>query len=136
MMTLLDCSEWCCSRLRFARLQTYLGLNSIIMSFSTHSPGSYQQSPDPSGTYLPQYVQSLADQHSYTGHEKVTSTSHGLRPLPTDHSITPQVASQAIQKLVSNELRDVGFDSAQPSALRNLELEVAACKPFSANIPD
>jgi transcription initiation factor TFIID subunit 8 len=56
------------------------------------------------------------------------SPAPDLPPPPPDFtSITPDVASQAIQRLISAELRDVGFDSAQAPAVKRIELEVIAC---------
>ncbi|KAI0939570.1 hypothetical protein AcW1_004561 [Taiwanofungus camphoratus] len=46
------------------------------------------------------------------------------QPAPELPAITPGLASNALQRLLSLELRDIGFDSAQPAALRRLELEV------------
>ncbi|KAJ6629231.1 hypothetical protein B0H10DRAFT_1651842, partial [Mycena sp. CBHHK59/15] len=47
-------------------------------------------------------------------------------PPPDLTSITPRVASEAIQRLLVSELRDAGFSSAQPLALERLERDVVA----------
>lgn len=56
------------------------------------------------------------------------SPAPDLPPPPPDFtSITPDVASQAIQRLISAELRDAGFASAHAPAVKRIELEVIAC---------
>ncbi|KAI0824612.1 hypothetical protein BC628DRAFT_1410748 [Trametes gibbosa] len=47
---------------------------------------------------------------------------HSAPELP---GVSPQLASHAMQRLLSSELRDAGFDSAEASAMRRLEREVA-----------
>lgn len=49
-------------------------------------------------------------------------------PPPPSEAVDGAVASQTLQKLISLELRDVGFGSAQPSALQRLEHEVVTCQ--------
>ncbi|KAG5654483.1 hypothetical protein H0H81_001982 [Sphagnurus paluster] len=50
-----------------------------------------------------------------------------LPPPPPDlTSITPAVASLALRRLLSAQLRDAGFDAAQPAALARLEVDVVA----------
>lgn len=51
-----------------------------------------------------------------------------VRPPPPEPSVTPAVASRAIQRLVSSELRFAGLDAAQQSVVQRLELEVVARK--------
>ncbi|KAJ7095159.1 hypothetical protein B0H15DRAFT_775423 [Mycena belliarum] len=47
-------------------------------------------------------------------------------PPPDLTSITPYVASKAIERLMVSELRDAGFSAAQPEALERLERDVIA----------
>ncbi|OCH93549.1 hypothetical protein OBBRIDRAFT_790074 [Obba rivulosa] len=47
-------------------------------------------------------------------------------PAPDLPAVTSEVASHTLQRLLSVELRDAGFESAQPDALRRLELEIVA----------
>ncbi|KAJ7904279.1 hypothetical protein B0H14DRAFT_2246008, partial [Mycena olivaceomarginata] len=47
-------------------------------------------------------------------------------PPPDLTSITPQVASKAIQRLIASEMRDAGFSAAQPPAMESLERDVVA----------
>lgn len=51
---------------------------------------------------------------------------HHKLSAPELSSVTPQIASKAVQSLLSSQLRSAGYDSAQPLALRRLELEVVA----------
>ena len=46
---------------------------------------------------------------------------------PEFADVTPRIASQAIQRLASSELRHAGFDSADPAALTLLELACVGC---------
>ena len=51
--------------------------------------------------------------------------------VPIVPAVTPELASRAMQRLLSVELHDIGFDAAEPAALKRLELDVAACSsPF------
>lgn len=47
--------------------------------------------------------------------------------VPVVPAVTPELASRAMERLLSMELRDIGFDAAEPAALKRLELDVAAC---------
>ncbi|KAJ7276164.1 hypothetical protein B0H12DRAFT_964464, partial [Mycena haematopus] len=58
---------------------------------------------------------------------RVTPPPPDQPPPPPDlTSITPHVASKAIQRLIVSELRDAGFSSAQPLAMESLERDVVA----------
>jgi len=48
-------------------------------------------------------------------------------PDPTEPSVTPDVASMAIQRLVLYELRNAGFGRAAQPAVQQLEREVGTC---------
>lgn len=54
-------------------------------------------------------------------------------PPPEPHTapdvpaVNSELASHALERLVSAELSRAGFDSAETAALQRLELEVAAC---------
>ncbi|PPQ68844.1 hypothetical protein CVT26_001678 [Gymnopilus dilepis] len=47
-------------------------------------------------------------------------------PDPPEPAVTPQVASKALKRLVTYELKKAGFRKAEQPALERLELEVAA----------
>jgi len=49
-------------------------------------------------------------------------------PPPDLPSVTPQVASQIIQRLIAATLKNSGYDAAQPAAMQRLEVEVTACE--------
>lgn len=51
--------------------------------------------------------------------------------VPIVPAVNPELASRAMQRLLSVELRDIGFDAAEPAALKRLELDVAACSFLS-----
>lgn len=59
---------------------------------------------------------------------KPTPAPEMQRPDPTEPSVTPQIASRAMQRLVSAELQDAGFRRAAQPAAQRLEQEVATCK--------
>ncbi|KAK7470899.1 hypothetical protein VKT23_002315 [Stygiomarasmius scandens] len=85
---------------------------------TTYTPTAYTPStviPKPT-TYYPNFSHSL-DQ---------TPAEPPRPPSPPQPAVTPQVASQSIQRLVSSEFRDAGFEGAQPSALYRLEQEAVS----------
>lgn len=118
------------------------------MSYPTFPPpyGTYQTSPAApytpyqSGHYPTQYPQAPVAAPAHPVHESVPTKSTPppeIPPPPPDlSSVTPQVASQAIQRLLSLELRDVEFDAAQPLALQRLEHAVIACQFNEARTRD
>ncbi|KAJ7086653.1 hypothetical protein C8R44DRAFT_650475 [Mycena epipterygia] len=58
---------------------------------------------------------------------RVSPPPPDLPPPPPDlSSITPHVASKAIERLIMSELRDAGFSAAQPQAMEQLERDVVA----------
>ncbi|KAJ7499158.1 hypothetical protein FB451DRAFT_28184 [Mycena latifolia] len=96
----------------------------------------YQQAATPS-TYNP-YSQYAAQASYAQGYfppyhppapppPKLSPPPPDLPPPPPDlTSITPHVASKAIERLIASELRDAGFSSAQPQAMESLERDVVA----------
>lgn len=95
--------------------------------------------PPQYGTIQPQYP-TYPNQTYYPSHSHYTSQGgHNVYPaqqavshlpLPEPHTapelsaVTDDVASRAMQRFMSSELRSAGFDSVEPSALRRLEHEV------------
>ena len=55
-----------------------------------------------------------------------------LHGAPDLAEVNENVASHAMQRLVSSELRHAGFDSALTSAVHRLELETIACQLFAS----
>lgn len=49
-------------------------------------------------------------------------------PPPAEPTVTPAVAEKAIKKLVTLELKNAGFEKAEPMCVKQLELEVHACE--------
>ena len=49
-------------------------------------------------------------------------------PPPAEPTVTPKVAENATRRLVTAELKNVGFENAEPMTVRQLELEVQACE--------
>jgi len=91
---------------------------------------SYQVYPqlDPTRHYPSHYAHPPAiQQQPVQFHKQPPPVQHKLPPPPPDlSSVTPQIASQTIQRLISAQLRDAGYEAAQPQALRRLESEVVA----------
>ncbi|RPD74346.1 hypothetical protein L226DRAFT_560599 [Lentinus tigrinus ALCF2SS1-7] len=56
----------------------------------------------------------------------LTHPQGGPPTAPEIPGVSAQLASHAIQRLISVEMRDAGFEAAEPGAIRRLELEVAA----------
>src|ERR1700722_13838194 len=75
-----------------------------------------------------QYNQAAAVQHHQLSPLKPPSPPALPVPPPKLSSVTPKIASRAIQKLIAIELKDGGYDSAQSAALQRLEVEVTACQ--------
>lgn len=48
-------------------------------------------------------------------------------PTPDPLSVTPEIATQTVQVLLTAELKEAGFESAHASAVDRLEQEVVAC---------
>lgn len=61
---------------------------------------------------------------------------HGGPPTaPEIPGVSSQLASQALQRLISHEMRDAGFESAEQGAVARLELEVASFTYCRARMP-
>jgi hypothetical protein len=130
-------------RVTFSRLST--------MSTSAYYPpqayGNYPQQyqgyapQQQSAQYPAQYQQAGTatgqSQYPYSpnANSPVIKTSGSPPPEPPSApdlaEVQDDVASRAMQRLISSELRHAGFDSAIPSALRRLELETVACQSLS-----
>ena len=51
-----------------------------------------------------------------------------VSPPPAEPAVTLKVAENAMRKLVTAELKRVGFENAEPMTAKQLELEVQACE--------
>lgn len=65
---------------------------------------------------------------SHTNQNQLSSPVPDIQapPPPDLTSVTSEVASRAMDRLLNSELRDASFDSAQSSAVKRLEIEVIA----------
>ena len=52
----------------------------------------------------------------------------GPPTAPEISGVSSEIASKALQRLISVEMRDAGFESAEGGAMRRLELELASCE--------
>lgn len=58
---------------------------------------------------------------------KAPSPSPGPPTAPDIPTISPQIASRQVRKLIVSQLKIGEFESIEPQALQRLELEVVAC---------
>ncbi|KAI0637877.1 hypothetical protein C8Q77DRAFT_1153577 [Trametes polyzona] len=88
------------------------------------APTAYGYTPT---TYYPGYPPRPGAGYTFDPAAAGTSNQPQVGPhsAPEVPGVSPQLASHAMQRLVSSELRDAGFDSAEAGALRRLEREVS-----------
>ncbi|KAI0771931.1 hypothetical protein BD413DRAFT_604070 [Trametes elegans] len=92
---------------------------------------TYQSYPAPAtyGYAAPGYYQGYpprpAAGYPYDAAGTSSQPQVGPHTAPELPGVSPQLASHAMQRLISSELRDAGFESAESGAVRRLELEVA-----------
>ncbi len=121
-------------------------INSIASGRSVAAMSYYQQQTYQSTPYNPatspsqnppaQYPpQGSATSNVYSSPNKPPSPPPELPSAPTLPSVTPEVASRILHRLLSSELRNAGFDSAESSAMHRLELDVVACVVPSLELP-
>ncbi|TFY69450.1 hypothetical protein EVG20_g3164 [Dentipellis fragilis] len=111
-----------------------------MSSYPTSQPftqpyGSYQQTYAhyPSQTHYPSANYSQVPQQTpsfvYSAAQPPQtpqSSSDDVPPSPDPLNMTPEIASKTLQRFISAQVKDEGFDAAEPNALRQLELEVVA----------
>ncbi|KAF9485405.1 hypothetical protein BDN70DRAFT_871456 [Pholiota conissans] len=85
--------------------------------YTGHYPNQYPATSATIPTTIPYFPPYHAQQPA-----KPTEISP---PDPSEPSVTPEVASLAMQRLVLNELRNAGFERAAHPAVQRLEKEVA-----------
>ena len=100
--------------------------------------------PQAYGTFQPQYPPYTGSNHypsqypaqgaavaAYPAYPpaqvKLPSPPPEPHTAPDVPAVNSELASHALERLVSAELSRAGFDSAEPAALKRLELEVTAC---------
>ncbi|KZP24603.1 hypothetical protein FIBSPDRAFT_735513 [Athelia psychrophila] len=96
------------------------------MSYDTYSAEGTLP-PLPQTRYQPSQYPDQAQFQAPSQYARFPANApHHLPPPPAPPSVTPQVAAQALQRVISSQLKDAGFYSAEPHALQKLELEVAS----------
>ncbi|KAF9563716.1 hypothetical protein CPC08DRAFT_686264 [Agrocybe pediades] len=90
-------------------------------SYSTHYPNHYPTTTTATTTAPLAYLPPFPGQPQPPLQQNPVETT----PDPAEPAVTPEVASKAIQRLVSYELQNAGFERAEYPALYRLEVEVA-----------
>ena len=91
----------------------------VYNPYTSHPPQYNAGAGHPTMPYYPTYPHTT---------QLRSSPVPEIPPPPPDlTSITPEVASRAMHRLITSELRDAGFDSAQTAAVKRVETEVIAC---------
>jgi transcription initiation factor TFIID subunit 8 len=91
-----------------------------------YSQYSTQQFPSVNYSSQPQGLSYSAFQVPY-GRKDPTSWIDSLSPQELS-AVDPEIASKAMNRAISAELKHEGFDSAEPAALSRLEAEVVHCR--------
>ncbi|KDR83377.1 hypothetical protein GALMADRAFT_235479 [Galerina marginata CBS 339.88] len=98
-------------------------MDSPYPNYSSHYPNHYPSVtasiPQPIGYFPPYQGQAQVQQPPKQTPAEAASSD------PADPAVTPEVASKALQRLVSSELKNAGFERAVQPALERLEHEVA-----------
>ena len=90
--------------------------------YTGHYPNQYPSANAAVPSAIPYYP-------LYQGQQATKPASSEMqRPDPSEPSVTPQVAARAMQRLVSVELQNAGFERAVQPAAQRLEQEVTTCK--------
>ncbi|KDQ64774.1 hypothetical protein JAAARDRAFT_28412 [Jaapia argillacea MUCL 33604] len=102
--------------------------NYTQQSYASYSPSQYGTAYPDSAYYASQYSPAAmaASYSSVPPHIKSSPPPQEPPPPPDLSSVSTEVASHALQRQISAQLRAAGFDSAEPIALQRLELEVTA----------
>ncbi len=90
----------------------------------------YQPYPAANYGYSAAYYPAYPSRSGAQGYAYDPAGNHpqgGPPTAPEIPGVSAQLASHAMQRLISAEMRSVGFESAETGAVRRLELEVAAC---------
>lgn len=88
---------------------------------------SNQYAASTTDSYAAQYNPNSAQSYGYPDyHQPVRPLSPFSEP-PDTASVDKNVASLATRRLIVNQLRIQGFDSAEDAVIKRLEYEVAAC---------
>jgi len=85
-------------------------------AYTNHYPNQYPTS----GVTLPTPLSYFAFQT-----QQLPVKPEPIPPEPPEPAVTPKVASKAIERLILLELQHAGFESAEKSVVKRLELEVS-----------
>ncbi|KZT12925.1 uncharacterized protein LAESUDRAFT_753960 [Laetiporus sulphureus 93-53] len=100
--------------------------------FPPQTYGQYQTQYPHYPSQYPAQGQPLAGYPVYPpGQAKPATPPPEPHTAPELSAVSPELASHALQRLVSAELRGNGFETAEPATLIRLELEVAAWAVFT-----
>ena len=94
--------------------QGYQSYQTVPYAYTTNYYAGYAQRPGAPG-------------YTFDTGVALTHPQGGPPAAPEIPGVSAQLASHALQRLISSEMRDAGFESAESGAIRRLELEVVAC---------
>jgi hypothetical protein len=78
-------------------------------------------------SYASQYNPNSAQSYGYPDYHQPVRPLSPISEPPDTASVDENVASLATERLIINQLRTQGFNSAEEAALKRIEYEVAAC---------
>ncbi|KAI0722973.1 hypothetical protein C8Q76DRAFT_380608 [Earliella scabrosa] len=93
--------------------QGYQSYQTVPYAYTTNYYAGYAQRPGAPG-------------YTFDTGVALTHPQGGPPAAPEIPGVSAQLASHALQRLISSEMRDAGFESAESGAIRRLELEVVA----------
>ena len=99
----------------------------------SYQPYDYSAHP-PQAAYQYPAGYSQADYNAYYGLPQLPEPPSQQPPVVHLHTIDTSVASQSMRRVLSSELRNVGFRGYQALALERLEDEVVSCKSFTDSV--
>ncbi|KAG6855078.1 hypothetical protein C0991_006007 [Blastosporella zonata] len=101
----------------------YLAAHSHYPShYTTNTTAPYSSTVNPYSTTTTTYFPPFP----HLQQPKPDPVPEGPPPPPDLTTVTPPIASRALQRLISLELRDVGFKTAHKDAVRRIEVDVLA----------
>lgn len=90
--------------------------------YSTHYPNQYPTATVAPATPIPFFTPFPTAQIP-----KPAPVAEVFPLDPPEPSVTPEVASRALRRLVTFELKNAGFERSVPATVERLEHEVATC---------
>jgi hypothetical protein len=116
----------------FTQTQAPMSAATAAATFSNYGPGSATATTSniPSvirgGTYTTQYGEAGSIPFTAVVGLLPPSLPDPPVPPPIANAVSPEIASRATQRLVAASLRDAGFSSAHPDAVRWIEVQIVA----------